>query len=174
MLGVTIDVAKSRFFDRPAVQNAYNKAERKVHAKIGANTMTTARRSIRPISKSAQRKIKAKLDEARKAKGTRRAALLQEVRVMQAKVHSQPGNPPKTATKKLPKSIFFAADDDGGVVIGPVLFPKSTGAQAVLEHGGQADIGGREVSMKQRPYMGPARDKVLPTLTKLWENAIQP
>ncbi len=47
MIGMKLDQAKGLFFDRPAVTNAVDRAQKKVFSKFGAFVRQTARNSIR-------------------------------------------------------------------------------------------------------------------------------
>jgi len=65
-------------------------------------------------------------------------------------------------------------------VVGPVGFRRSS-APNVLEFGGRTTIvrrrrGKREsraVTIKARPYMGPALEKEAPNLPKVWKNSVR-
>ncbi|MCA9251265.1 MAG: hypothetical protein KDA54_09025 [Phycisphaerales bacterium] len=138
---------KQLFFDRAKVIRAVDKARRAVLSKAGAFIRTAARSSIR------------------KRKGA-----------------SAPGQPPSSHTGLLKKFIYFGYEPDSdSVVIGPVKLNKPGAAPSVLEHGGKTliqkrrrgRIVRRQVSIKPRPYMGPALEKEQPKLPKLWAGSVR-
>ncbi len=96
---------------------------------------------------------------------------------------SQPGRPPHTHQKTLPKSIRFAYDEERtSVVIGPVPLPGKTGtAPAALEAGGNSKLRTmrrgiqvvRTSAIRARPFMGPALEAEEPNLPPLWANCLK-
>ena len=137
------------FFDRKAVKNAVDRGKRKVLSKFGAFVRQRAKTSIR------------------KRKRT-----------------SAPGQPPSSHTGLLKKFIFFAYDRErDSVVIGPERLNQKTGdAPPALEHGGRSRVTSgsrrgkrmvRTVTIRQRPYMGPAFEKEKEGLPKLWKDSIR-
>ena len=82
-------------------------------------------------------------------------------------VPSKPGEPPRSPTGKLPRSIVFDVDAEAGVaVIGPILFSKSSGVPipSILEFG--------DGRTEARPYMRPALKKASPKFVKLFEDIL--
>jgi hypothetical protein len=82
-------------------------------------------------------------------------------------VPSKPGEPPRSPTGKLPRSIVFDVDENAGVaVIGPVRFSGKSGVPipAILEFGN-----GRTLA---RPYMRPALKKASPKFVRLFEEIL--
>lgn len=138
-------MAKAGFFDRAAVISATDKATRQVLSKFGAFVRTRAKTSIR------------------KRKGS-----------------SPPGQPPHSHEGSLRRLIFFSYDKDAqSVVVGPTLINKPTGAPETLEKGGTAIIESRRtrqrrrVRIAKRSYMGPALEKELPGLPKMWKDSVR-
>ena len=68
---------------------------------------------------------------------------------------SAPGEPPKTAKKRLPRSILYGTPDEGppSVIAGPAKNLAGTLGEP-LESGGAALRDGREIA--PRPFMAPA------------------
>ena len=146
MIGI---VTKQMFFDRKAVTSRVDKAARKVLSKFGAFVRQRAKTSIR-----------------------------------KRKRISAPSQPPSSHTGLLKKFIFFAYDRErDSVVIGPERLNQKTGdAPPALEHGGRSRVtsGGRRnkrvvrtVTIRQRPYMGPAFEKEKEGLPKLWKDSVK-
>ena len=142
------------FFDRPAVLGAVDKATRRVLSKFGAYVRRTARQSIR------------------KRKGI-----------------SKPGHPPSSHTGLLKQFIFFAYEPNRrSVVIGPERLGGRGEAPPALEYGGPSHTidylypGGnsrrrkvhRPITVRPRPYMGPAFAKETPTLPQMWRDSVRP
>lgn len=143
-------VPKAMFFDAKRVKRAVDSATRRVLSKFGAYVRTAARSSIR-----------------------------------KRKRISRPGEPPSSHTGLLKKFIFFGYEPGrGGVVIGPARLDAKIGdAPAALEHGGrsQVTVGGRRkktkkgvktVTIRARPYMGPALAKEQPKLPAMWRDSV--
>lgn len=142
---MTLKSAKAGFFDRPQVINSVSRATRNVYAHFGAHVRKRARTSIRPRP------------------GRRR---------------SLPGDPPFSRVGLLRRFILFAWDAKRqSVVIGPTLINKPTGAPEILEYGGETEIvtrrERRRISIRPRPYMGPAFRAELPLLLALWRNSVR-
>jgi len=139
--GLDLKTAKSQFFDRNWIKKRMEAGTRKALSLFGAYVRQTARRSIR------------------KRKGT-----------------SRPGRPPFSHTGLLKKYIYFGYDPNKrSVVIGPVSLysrGKSGKAPETLEYGGKVTLpDGQSTKIKPRPYMGPAYEEELLTVSKLWRNA---
>lgn len=94
--------------------------------------------------------------------------------IRKRKASSAPGQPPSSHTGLLKRFIFFSFDPHRkSVVIGPMrLNQKNTDAPHVLEYGGKTTIRDRTVSIRPRPYMGPAFDKEKPKLPALWRDSL--
>jgi len=137
------------FFDRKAVKDAVDRGKRKVLSKFGAFVRQRAKTSIR-----------------------------------KRKRMSQPGQPPSSHAGLLKKFIFFAYDKGrNSVVIGPERLNQKTGdAPPALEYGGRSRVTGggrrrkrvvRVVTIRPRPYMGPAFEKEKENLPKLWRDSVK-
>lgn len=157
-----IEAAKSIFFDRKAVTDALDKGTRKALSKFGSFVRTGSRSSIRKAP-TADAKTGAIL------KGRRKKGLA----VRQA--ISQPGKPPFSHTGLLKKFIFFGYDaGQKSVVIGPTLAASQSGAPESLEEGGVTRTRrGRVVTIRPRPYMGPAFQAELPKAAQMFKDAIR-
>lgn len=145
MIGLDFKAAKAGFFDRGPVLAAVDRATRKVLSRFGAFVRTRAKSSIR-----------------------------------KRKAISKPGSPPSSHAGLLKKFIFFAYDlDRKSVVIGPVKLekPVSPTALPALEYGGPSvreRKGKRErITVRARPFMGPAFAKELPGLPAMWRDSIR-
>ena len=149
MIGYRIDEIKGLFFDSAKVQAATGRAERRVLSRFGAFVRRTARSSIR-----------------------------------KRKRVSEPGQPPSSHAGFLKRFIFFAYEPQRrSVVIGPVRLGQKIGdAPAALEHGGpsQAMARGRRhkrqvraVTIRPRPFMGPAFAREQPKLPAMWANSVK-
>ena len=149
MIGLRVDQLKGLFFDSKKVVDATTRAERRVLSRFGAYVRRSARSSIRRRKKV-----------------------------------SRPGKPPSSHTGLLRRFIFFAYDlRHRSVVIGPARLNRKTGtAPRALEHGGRSKVvakrGGRRavrtVTIRARPFMGPAFEKEKPKLSAMWRDSIRP
>ena len=141
---------KSMFFDRLAVIHALDPAKRKALSRAGAFIRTSAKGSIR------------------KRKGI-----------------SRPGNPPHSHQGDLRRLILFGYDrSTDSVVIGPVGF-KGSPVPHALEYGGpsvKAAIRHRRgrarrvkiaITVKPRPFMGPALQKELKNIPRQFRNSVR-
>lgn len=126
---ITIEVAKSNFFDRTLVQNAIGKGRARAMAQTGGFIRTDMRRSIKPPRRM-------RLDEMPDEMRAHYKGLPAKMRPLAS---SKPGEAPRGRTKRLKNSILFAYDrqTDSGL-IGPIHFPgsRSSHAPRVLEFGG--------------------------------------
>jgi hypothetical protein len=142
---------KKLFFDRDAVTGKVDKATRKVLSRFGAFVRTSARSSIRKRKKSAP-----------------------------------PGQPPSSHSGLLKKFIYFGYEPQKqSVVIGPVKLDSKAGtAPEALEHGGRTVVRKRRrrytwrtwkanVTIKPRPFMGPAMEKEKSKLPSMWAGSIK-
>ena len=160
MIGFKFNKAKSMFFDRAKVASAVDSATRKVLGRFGAFVRTAARSSIKKAPYL-----------TRKTRGKERTDFRHK--------SSRPGRPPYSQTGLLKKFIFFGYDPARqSVVIGPAaLNTKNTDAPKTLEHGGTTtlDVGKRKkrITIKARPFMGPAFEKEKPKLPQMWQDSVK-
>jgi len=136
------------FFDKKAVLGKVDRATRRVLSRFGAFVRRTARSSIR-----------------------KRKSL------------SAPGAPPSSHSGLLKKFIFFGYEPrKRSVVIGPVRLSQKIGdAPEALEHGGTSTVveGGRRrrrkrrITIRARPFMGPAMEKERPKLPAMWAGSVK-
>ena len=148
MIGFELNKAKGMFFDRPAVQGAVDRATRHVLSRFGAFVRTRSRSSIR------------------RAKGT-----------------SRPGRPPHAHTGLVKKILFGYDPERQSVVIGPMRLNQKTGdALPALEYGGRSrvEMGSRRrrrlernVTIRPRPFMGPALVEEQKKLPALWAGSVK-
>lgn len=152
MIRFKIDKAKDLFFDKSGILDAMDKAAKRTLSLFGFQVRRDARKSIRKRRKSIK------------------------------------GRPPRNITGLLKKFIFFVYEPHRQtVVIGPALLAKpQNDVPGLLEEGGtqratelqrrQAQRGGRNV-MRVRyaphPYMGPALEKNLPDMDRLWADSVK-
>lgn len=157
---------KVQFFDSPNVIKAIEATERRVLSKAGAFIRTRARSSIRR--------------KKRPTKGKRRG---------RRQYRSAPGSPPFSWQQPGIKDIIFTVDPrTKSVSIGPIPFNGTKDVPGSLEHGGAVEVTEsrysdrdmpwqpgfwkqgqverrtRKVSIKARPFMGPAREAELPQI----------
>jgi len=154
MIGLGIDQAKGLFFDSKKVQATTTKAERRVLSRFGAY-------------------------------------------IRKRKKVSAPGQPPSSHTGLLKRFILFAYEPERrSVVIGPVRLNAKIGdAPPALEYGGQVRVAsrsrsrlsrakrrtrrqpsaatrGRTVTIRPRPFMGPAFEREKPKLSAMWRDSV--
>ncbi len=108
--------------------------------------------------------------------------------VRKKKKISEPGDPPSGHSELLKRLIRFAASNTS-VIIGPERESGKIGfAPRALEYGGETEIKikqkvgrkgkeqvkqlGKKITIKARPFMGPAFIAELKNLDSLWKNAI--
>ena len=171
-------IAKT-FFNASIVENAMSKATNKALGQGGKYVMQEAKKSIKP-GKKATRKTFSQLDtkarqsyhiaEAiakRDGKPKPKMPTLQKV--------SDPGKEPLDQTGLLRQFILYAYDPaSGGVFIGPVKLNKPGLAAAALEHGGPSiNAKGKRITIKARPFMGPALERKRTKLAELWANSLK-
>lgn len=182
MFTLKLDEVKSRFFDRTAVTSRLSKAKRRQFSKAGGLTRKIARNSMRPVSKRILKQISKKrkiafllVTRANQTPSTlrARAKIAEEIRALEKQAASKPGQPPKTRKGTIKKQLFYAFDPGReSVVIGPILFAPKNNAPETLEYGGQTTIGPQKVYIAARPYMGPARDKVMPQVAGFFRDSL--
>ncbi len=130
---ITVEAAKSNFFDRALVQNAIGKERAGALAKSAAFVRTDMRRSIKP---SRRLRLDEMPDEMR-AQYKGRPAKDRPL------ASSAPGEAPRGRTKRLKGSILFAFDSRSkSALVGPARLPSSRSPHAprVLEEGGQSTV----------------------------------
>lgn len=152
---LTFKEAKANFFDRQVVVDAIDKESREVLTKLGAYAKTVAQRSI----KQARR---LKLEEM----SPEMQAQYEGTKVSQRPYKSsEPGEPPRSRTKKLKKGILYAFDPaTKSAVAGAMKFSPSPAPQ-VLEYGGTSEVDvvvapkrkGRTATEKQKEGLAKAR-----------------
>ena len=89
---------------------------------------------------------------------------------------SAPGQPPSSHTGFLKRFIFFSFDPNRkSVVIGPMRLTENNrgDAPSALEYGGKVMLDKKQVTVRPRPYMGPAFEKEKSTLPAMWKNLVQ-
>lgn len=153
------------FLDREKVIKRLERKRVAAMAKMGGFIRTTAQRSIRP-----------------------------------GRYSSQPGQPPRSHTGELRRNIYFAYDPTSdSVVVGPTAF-RNSGVPEALEFGGTVQVKNRLIiqrknlgktrsgrdrqerqvagrytgplTIKARPFMGPALFKSRTRLPEIWAQAI--
>lgn len=123
-------------------------------AQAGALVRGVAQRSIAIMNRKAKKRRKRRGAPAG-PRGSRNA--------------SRPGTPPHSRRGRLKRAILFEVEDrDRNVVIGPTANVVGTSASA-HEFGGRYR-GGR---YPERPFMGPALERVRNRLSKFWENSLR-
>jgi len=161
-LTVTIEAAKTSFFDRLAIEGRVRKARIRLLSREGAFVRTRA------ISLMLGHK-------ARRGFGAKSS-------VSNREGSSAAGQPPFPHTGDLVRWVLFAYDDGTDtVVVGPAKLNKPGTAPAVLEHGGDELIeitrhGRREQATahyEPHPYMQPALEAEAPKFAGLWANSIK-
>lgn len=163
MINLTLKKAKSQFFDRAKVKNAMDKTARKKLSRLGAFTRTRSRSSIRY-----SKKVSA---PGRPPHGHRT--------MQRNKTNKKTGVTKMQSVSPLREFIFFAWDDASkSVVIGPVrLNNKSGKSLRALEQGGRSEVklGGKmvAVTIRARPFMGPAFREELKKLPPAWRNSLR-
>jgi phage gpG-like protein len=100
------------------------------------------------------------------------AAVLRKIAIRsihKRKKPSRPGSPPHTQTGRLKKAILYYNDRNRQeAIIGPSKNIIGI-AGAEHEHGGRF----RRERFPARPYMGPALEKIVPSLPPMWAGSIK-
>jgi hypothetical protein len=145
VIRLSLKSAKAGFFDTQKVIRAVDAATRKVLSRFGSFVRTRAKTSIRKRKKV-----------------------------------SLPGGPPSSHTGLLKRFLFFSYDATAkSVVIGPVRLGGTVDPDALpaLEYGGPSTVerGGRRerISVKARPFMGPAFEAERPGLPAMWRDSVK-
>ena len=135
---------KRMFFTSKAVLSATDRATRRVLSRFGAYVRRAAKSSIR-----------------------------------KRKAISAPGKPPSSHTGLLKRFILFGYDPTRrSVVIGPLRLTRGNRCDAprALEEGGTARMVRRgrkkRMTIKARPFMGPAMEKEKPKLPHMWRDSV--
>jgi hypothetical protein len=144
---LTFKAAKSNFFDRAKVTSAVDRATLRVLSRFGAFVRTRARSSIRKRRRP-----------------------------------SVPGTPPSSHTDLLKRFLFFSYEPERkSVVIGPAKLNSVVDPDAppALEYGGRSTVEGRRggprrrITVRPRPFMGPALKAELPGLPAMWRDSVR-
>lgn len=166
--GLTLNAAKSNFFDRPAVIAAVGRATATALSKGGAEVRKLAQRSIlmreRPSSPGQPPHGHRTGTRTRKSKSTGR------VRVQ--------------AVSPLREFLFFSFDPQTeSVVVGPVKLSQALSGTApmALEYGGSSVVVSyrngrrvqRRVSIRARPFMRPALQAAMPVILEAFRNSVK-
>ena len=96
--------------------------------------------------------------------------------IRKRKKTSAPGQPPSSHTGLLKRFIFFSFEPSRkSVVIGPMRLTENNrgDAPSALEYGGKVMLDKKQVTVRPRPYMGPAFEKEKSTLPAMWKNLVQ-
>ncbi len=164
MLGLTVNVAKGSFFDRQKVQDAADKATRKVLSRFGAYTRQRARTSLR----------------YRKASSVPGMPPTVHRTMTRTKTNKKTGVAKKQTVSPLREFVFFAFDASRKtVVIGPALLNGKGGPMILraIEYGGPTVIKTRgkrkRVMVRARPFMRPAFEEEKKSLPDMWKNSVR-
>ncbi|NLW85067.1 MAG: hypothetical protein GXY41_11800 [Phycisphaerae bacterium] len=96
--------------------------------------------------------------------------------IRKRKASSAPGAPPSSHTGLLKRFIFFSFDPARkSVVIGPMRLTENNrgDAPSALEYGGTVTVDKKNVTVRSRPYMGPAFEKEKAALPALWRDSVK-
>lgn len=144
--------------------------------KFGAYVMNTARAMLRP----ARQLPLAAMNSMQRSAYLRRVAIAKrrgQPIPKRPTESSRPGEPPLSQTGTLKRGVLFGVNEQElSVAIGPALLPGHAGARALeaLEVGGPTPTAqGAVITVKARPFMGPAFQQELPRAADLWANSIQ-
>lgn len=163
MFGMRLETAKASFFDREKVLKATTAANRRNLSRFGAFVRTRA--------------ISSMLGHPVRSFGVKS-------KVKNRKVTSAPGQPPNPHTSLLVRFIFFSFSPSvwgsDSVVIGPVRLGGQTGeALPALEYGGRSNVWDpvarrrKPVTIRPRPFMGPAFAAEQSKIGGLWANSVR-
>ena len=150
------------FFDAPAIMSAVDRAAQRILSRFGSFVRRTARQSIRRPRK--KRVGELSRSEKIKFRETGKRPL----------ASSKPGQPPRSPTGKLKNTILYWYDAvEQSVTIGPARL-RAADNMGALEKGGRvAGTRGRGMTIRARPFMGPALAKELPKLDDMWRNSVR-
>lgn len=151
-----VDVRNFRFALKPVLIKTLTEAHREYLNRAGGFVKKYAERSMRrgSVSKRTGRRLR-----------------------------SKPGRPPRKYRGDLVTTMHYRiAPNNRSVAIRPKRYPGSKVAD-ILEAGGRTTIYDydpsvgagieRPVTLAPRPYMNPAKEKVEPTLAKIWEDSFR-
>lgn len=181
MLTLDLKAAQGQFFDRAKVLAAMDRATARSLSKAGAFVRRSARSSIRPP----RRLTIADLDADRRVAYEARVVAAAKAGRPKPRLpfaSSKPGEPPRTPTGVLRKSVQFVYDRGSkSVVIGPVALNRGTEAPRTLEYGGPAVVvrrvdGQRQsqtVRIEPRPFMRPALVANLAVIPEQFRDSIR-
>jgi len=158
-------LAKGSFFDRKKVSDAVDRANDRYLSKAGAFTMTRARQSIKKAPKG-------RINKAGK-------------RVFRkgSSPTSEPGKPPKSHTGTLKRGIFFGRRAKHSMLVGPIRIGKGVAPRALEKggasvrtrtirvHGAKMKVT-KPITVRARPFMGPALTQVSAKFPDLWTNSV--
>ncbi|MFO1046038.1 MAG: hypothetical protein U0941_30030 [Planctomycetaceae bacterium] len=164
---------RESFFDRSEVIQRIGRAKAKGLSRAGAYVRRRAQSSIR----RPRRCLLSELSPERQgifAQQQRTADRNGTPQPLLPYAASRPGEPPRTPTGKLPKTILFALDQaEDAVVIGPVLTSgSSVRVPSTLEFGGRETIFGTSVTIEPRPFMQPALEAELHRIPSFFESTL--
>lgn len=180
-MGLTIEGAKSQFFDRSVVGRAVDKAKKRNLSMAGAFVRRRARQSMKKV----RRKRLSEMDETERLVHRIRMGEYQRGERLRRPERpfkgADPGEPPRYRTRLLKDFIFFAFEPERETtVVGPVALnrprPGSPDAETVpelLEFGGAFRRNGQRRFMEARPFMGPALEAELDNFAFLWRDSIR-
>ena len=167
-LNLTVEAAKSNFFDRAVVLRRAAQARRKNLSRIGAYVRMRAITLL--LRHVVGRGFGAKSKVRDRHKGETAPA----------------GQAPYAHLGDIAKFMFFGWDAiTESVVIGPALLNKASSALLELEQGGAATLAftrrrrgvreqvRRRVQFRPHPFMRPALEDVKEQAPKVWENTIR-
>ena len=167
ILNLSVDRAKSNFFDRKTVTDVLDEFALKKFSRFGAFTRRTARQSMR---KAPQKTMAQLTDDER---------LIFEIRKQEWKEeggpkprrplrHSEPWDPPFWIAGDIKRLLFFAYDpEERSVVVGPAILNGGEGGVVprTLEEGGFVETPNGRFHIAPRPYMEPAFEENLHVLS---------
>jgi hypothetical protein len=164
MIGMRFKAAKEGFFDRAKVMKALGKAKLDIFKEFG-----------RLVRKRAQASLKYAKDIS--APGSPPHAHRTGRRT---KISKKTGKPRTYNVSPLREFLFFAYDTSSqSVVIGPARLGGTVDPNALpaLERGGSSTAKGRKglrsISVRARPFMGPAAAAEIPGLPRMWRDSVR-
>lgn len=151
---LTFQAAKANFFDREVVTKAVDEGSREELSKLGAYTRTVAQRSIKQARRLKMEEMSPEMQA--QYKGTKVS--------QRPYKSSEPGETPRSRTKKLKRGILYAFDPaTKSAVAGAMKFSASP-APSVLEDGGSSEV--EIIVAPKRKKRGPATEKQKEGLAK--------
>jgi hypothetical protein len=137
---------------------------------FGGSVRLRARRSIRRPRRKRDSELTER-ERRRKRRAERTNDLSAGEKVLNPWMPSQPNEPPRSASRILPESIYYAYDESKPAVFcGPIAFSSHPGeATGALERGGIS----RGKHVDARPFMKPAFDAALESGLGRFQNFIK-